>query len=107
MATSEQQLEALFRAETNESALNYPAIFEGFAEKGIAESDIKPRVNVFTYNAWKAKERQVRRGEHGVRVITWIVCKSKDIDASTGEAKPFKRQKAATVFHVSQTDPIQ
>ena len=104
-ATAEQQSEALSRATNNLSMLNYPAIYEGFEEKGI--SDIQPRVNVFTYNAWKAKGRQVRKGEHGVKVVTWIDCRSKDIDPDTGEPKQYKRAKSATVFHISQTDPIQ
>ncbi len=104
-ATVEQQSEALSRATNNLSMLNYPAIYEGFEEKGI--SDIQPRVNVFTYNAWKAKGRQVRKGEHGVKVVTWIDCKSKEIDPDTGEPKQYKRAKSATVFHISQTDPIQ
>ena len=104
-ATAEQQSEALSRATNNLSMLNYPAIYEGFEEKGI--SDIQPRVNVFTYNAWKAKGRQVRKGEHGVKVVTWIDCKSKDIDPDTGEPKQYKRAKSATVFHISQTDSIQ
>ncbi len=104
-ATAEQQSEALSRAETNQSLLNYPAIYEGFEEKGI--SDIQPRVNVFTYHAWRAKGRQVRKGEHGVKVVTWIDCKSKDIDPDTGEPKQYKRAKSATVFHISQTDRIQ
>ncbi len=104
-ATTQQQSEALSRATNNLSMLNYPAIYEGFAEKGI--SDVIPRENVFTYNAWRAKGRQVRKGEHGVKVVTWIDCKSKDIDPDTGEPKKYKRAKSATVFHISQTDPIQ
>ncbi len=104
-ATIQQQSEALSRATSNLSMLNYPAIYEGFEGKGI--SDIRPRENVFTYNAWKAKGRQVRKGEHGVKVVTWIDCKSKDIDPDTGEPKKYKRAKSATVFHISQTDPIQ
>ncbi len=105
-ATTQQQSEALSRAETNQSLLNYPAIYGGFIDKGIAESDIIPRVNVFTYNAWKAKGRQVLKGEHGVKVVTWIDCKSKDIDPDTGEPKQYKRAKSATVFHISQTGAI-
>ena len=99
------QAEALFRAENSNSTSNYPAIYEGFEAKGI--SDIQPRVNVFTYHAWKAKGRQVRKGEHGVKVVTWITCKSKKIDRDTGEPETYKRAKSATVFHISQTDPIQ
>jgi hypothetical protein len=40
--------------------------------KGIPESEIKPRENVFTFHAWKALDRSVKRGEHGVKVVTFI-----------------------------------
>ena len=56
------------RAVHGQSLSNFPAIFQGFAAKGIPESEIKPRENVFTFNAWKALGRVVRRGEHGVKV---------------------------------------
>jgi antirestriction protein ArdC len=64
-----------------------PAIFQGFAAKGIPEAEIKPRENVFTYQAWRALGRQVRRGEHSVKVVTFIDSKSKEIDQDTGERK--------------------
>ena len=54
-------IDALDRATTNQSLTNYPAIYEGFMDKGIAEGDIKPRENVFTFNAWKALGRSVSR----------------------------------------------
>ena len=59
-------LESLKRAVSGQSFTNFPAIFQGFAAKGIPESEIKPRENVFTFQAWKALGRVVRRGEHGV-----------------------------------------
>jgi hypothetical protein len=48
MTRTELQNEALERARTSQALSNYPAIFEGFMAKGIAEADIKPRENVFT-----------------------------------------------------------
>ena len=93
------QSEALSRATNNLSMLNYPAIYEGFEAKGV--TDIQPRVNIFTYHAWKAKGRQVRKGEHGVKVVTWI----KGTDKKTGKEKTYPKR--TTVFHISQTDPIQ
>ena len=66
--------EALSRATSGMSVSNYPTIYGGFIQKGIPESEIKPRENVFTYNAWRALGRQVRRGEHGVKVLTFIDC---------------------------------
>jgi antirestriction protein ArdC len=71
-----------------------------------ATSEIKPRENVFTYNAWRALGRQVRRGEHGVKVLTFIDCQRKDEE--TGQLKErFRRPFSTTVFHISQTDEIQ
>ena len=72
-ATQELQQEALSRAVSGQSVCNYREIFAGFMARGIPEEDIKPRENVFTYNAWRALGRQVRKGEHGVKCLTFIV----------------------------------
>ena len=101
------QHEALTRATSGQSFANYGSIFEGFMARGIPEQDIKPRENVFTYNAWKALGRQVRKGEHGVKCLTFIQCQAKETDARTGEKKSFRRPWTTTVFHVSQTDAVQ
>jgi antirestriction protein ArdC len=87
---------------------NYPDIFRGFMAKGIAESDIRPRENIFTYHAWRALGRQVRRGEHGVKITSWAPCERKERDTATGAEKvtTVRRCVTAVVFHVSQTEPI-
>jgi hypothetical protein len=115
----EVQQEALARAASGQSLGNWPAIVAGFLAKGIPEADIRPRENVFTYHAWRALGRQVRRGEHGVKVVTFITTAAGDApadDAASGAAdagtgSPAKRRGGrrpwtATVFHISQTDPI-
>ena len=104
---SQSRLESLKRAVSGQSLTNLPAIFQGFAAKGIPEAEIKPRENVFTYQAWRALGRQVRRGEHGVKVVTFIESKSREIDQDTGEAKRVRRPWSTTVFHISQTDPLE
>jgi hypothetical protein len=98
MNKSEQANEALDRAESGSSLSNYPAIYAGFMAKGISESDIHPRENVFTFAAWIAKGRVVKRGEHGVKVVSWIPITDKESGEITG-----KRPKSATVFHETQT----
>lgn len=103
MATANQeaiQAEALDRAVNGQSLSNYPAIFEGMMAKGIPEDQIKPRENVFTFHAWKRLGRVVCKGEHGVRVTTWITYD----DKRDGETK--RRPKSSTVFHISQTKPL-
>src|ERR1700676_2086110 len=81
--------DALQRAISGQSLSNFPAIFRGFAAKGIPESEIKPRENVFTFDAWKALGRVVRRGEHGVKVTTFIECSKENKE--TGEKESFRR----------------
>lgn len=105
MTNHEQQQEALSRATTSPALTNYPTIYSGFLEKGIPESEIRPRENVFTFNAWKALGRHVRKGEHGVRVITYIPIKTKELDPTTGEPRMGSRPWHTTVFHISQTEP--
>ena len=104
---SQSQQESLTRAVSGQSFTNFPAIFQGFAAKGIPESEIKPRENVFTFDAWKALGRVVRRGEHGVKVVTFIESRSKETDADTGERKVIRRPWTTTVFHVSQTEALK
>jgi len=96
--------EALDRVLSSTSTRNFPAIYGEFMARGIAESDILPRVNVFTYAAWQAKGRQVRKGEKGVRVVTFKPCKKRRDD---GSEETYRTPSASTVFHITQTDPIQ
>jgi antirestriction protein ArdC len=109
----EMQQEALDRATNGQTLSNFPAIFLGFMAKGIPESEIKPRENVLTYHAWRALGRQVRRGEHGVKVCTFVACEGKRDESAGDEADPnkakrgYRRPWTATVFHVSQTDPVR
>lgn len=97
--------EALDRATSSLALSNYPAIYAGFMEKGIPEREISPRVNVFTYAAWLAQGRHVRKGEHGVQVLTYLET-SKEVEKEDGtlETKISKRPWKTTVFHVSQTE---
>ena len=106
---NETQDEALSRATQNQSVANYPAIFEGFMALGILENDIKPRENVFTYQAWRALGRQVRKGEHGIRVFTYVPMTKKTTDDDGNETREDigRKPKSTTVFHVSQTEAIQ
>ena len=110
----QMQREALDRAVSGQTLSNWPAIFAGFVAKGIPESEIKPRENVFTYHAWRALGRQVRRSEHGVKVCTFVACEGNrdESEPTADEAEPnkanrgYRRPWTATVFHVSQTDPV-
>ncbi len=96
--------ESLERAQGNHSTANYGTIIMEFAKRGIPVSEIEPRINVLTFAAWKALGRHVRKGERGVKIVTWIPCDStreKDGDKITVQGT---RPWTATVFHISQTD---
>ena len=96
--TMTHQAEALQRATTNQSFANYPAIIEGFAARGIPPEQIRPRENVFTFNAWRQLSRTVKKGEKGVQITTWIPVEK--------DGEKFVRPKLTTVFHITQTQPL-
>ncbi|MCC7376983.1 MAG: hypothetical protein IT581_20150 [Verrucomicrobiales bacterium] len=96
------------RAQTGQSMANFGAIIEAFTARGIPAEEIRPRENVFTYQVWRQMGRQVRKGEKGVRITTFIP--TVRIDHVGGESREVvtgRRPWFATVFHESQTDPIQ
>ncbi len=103
---NDRQAEALSRALTGQSWSNFPAIIQGFKTRGIPEDQIMPRENVFTYQAWRALGRQVRKGEHGIKVVTFIKRDKKTEDSETGEVKlqTYSMPRTVSVFHISQTD---
>src|SRR3990167_3523626 len=104
MTKQELATVALDRARSGQSVANYRAIITGFTARGVPADAIIPRENVFTYHAWRALGRQVRKGEHGVKVGTWVERGGK-IDPETGEETAgYRFPRATTVFHVSQTD---
>ena len=85
--------------------MNYVAILEGFAARGIPMDEIKPRENVFTFWAWKALGRRVKKGEHGVKATTFIpVSGKKSAGENPGAAKGYRMPRTVTVFHISQTE---
>jgi hypothetical protein len=99
LSLDEIRAEALDRAKNGASMSNYAAILSGFIAKGIPASEIFPRENVFTFNAWKALGRSVKKGEHGVKITTFV-----NVDGDEGEeSESYRIPKTVTVFHISQT----
>lgn len=78
------------KAQRGMSIHNDTIVIAAFQERGI---EATPRVDVFTFNAWLAKGRVVRKGQKGVKIVTFF-------------EKPdgAKVSRSVTVFHVSQTD---
>lgn len=107
MKTIETPAQALQRIENSSNTANYESVIAAFAARGIPIEEIIPRENVLTYKAWLAAGRQVQRrpanvpqGQWGVKIptIEEITCRKTN--------KPKKVRTFATVFHISQTDPI-
>jgi antirestriction protein ArdC len=92
--------DSLSRAKCGTSMANDLAVIHGFAARGI---NATPREDVFTYQAWLALGRQVRKGEKSLKISTWKPCSKKKPDGTTEQyVIPWN----AAVFHISQTDPI-
>lgn len=112
MSRAEAQQAALQSALADRSMANYEPIIAGFMDKGIPAEEITPRENVFTYNAWLALGRQVQKGQSGVKVITYIEAKGKKAKAEEGaqgegDGSPYLFPRTTTVFHISQTQPVE
>ena len=93
------QAAALGRAREGRTCTNDLLIIAAYAAKGI---DAHPRVDCFTFNAWKALHHHVKKGEHGIRVLTYA---HKETVKSDGTTEEHSFPTSAVVFHVSQTDP--
>ncbi|RIE17699.1 ArdC family protein [Candidatus Cryosericum septentrionale] len=93
------QTAALGRAREGRTCTNDLLIIAAYAAKGI---DAHPRIDVFTFNAWKALHRHVRKGEHGIHVAIYA---HKDTVKSDGTTEEQSFPVSAVVFHVTQTDP--
>ena len=107
MKKENQYLEALERARNGSSLKNDLAVKLAFQNRGIPEAEIKPRENVLTFDAWRALGRTVKKGEHGVKVLTIVEYEEQ---AKNPEQALSPRRKTAprrtTVFHVSQTKTL-
>lgn len=94
---AEAAQQALERAVNSSSEENDRLVIAAFRERGLPEQEIRPRENVLTFTAWKAKGRVVKRGEKGVAVPTLVEYQ----DEASGQPK--KVWSNAWVFHESQT----
>lgn len=93
------QTAALERAQGGKTCGNDLLVIAAFAARGI---DAHPRVDVFTFAAWKALHRHVRRNEHGVHVASYARRQEVKPDGTTAE---HSFPTSAVVFHITQTDP--
>ena len=57
----------------------------------------------FTYRRWQAQGMQVQKGEHGVKLTTWVTFERED---SQGKVTVHKRPKGTTVFCRCQVAPV-
>lgn len=65
----------------------------------------QPYLDWFTYQRWQAQGFQVRKGEHGIRLLTWVAQET-DPDTDAIQLKsPKKRPWRYTAFCRCQVDP--
>jgi protein-L-isoaspartate O-methyltransferase len=107
-SSTESPADALARIEASQNASNYPAIVSAFAARGIPAEQVLPRENVFTYRAWQAKGRQVKRGEKSVKIDVWIEYEKKPGEGApaASPAEKCRARRSVAVFHISQTEAI-
>jgi len=103
--------EALSRARGNFSMANFGQVIAEFAARGIPADEIHPKDNVFTFHAWRALGRTVRRGEHGVKLTTFAPLppskREREEAAAAGRVADGRcRPVTSVVFHISQTEPL-
>ncbi len=106
MNTTDTDLEALDRARHCRGRENIARVYAAFIERGIPESDILPGENVLTYRAWKALGHFVCKGQHGVRLVTYIECDRKVERDGKETTERVTFPKSTHVFHISQTKPM-
>lgn len=104
---AQAQAQALTRAVTGQSIANYQQIIQGFLAKGIPADQITPRENIFTFQTWKALGRYVRKGEHGVKITTFLPIEKTIIVNGIEQTEIRTRPFSATVFHISQTEKYE
>jgi antirestriction protein ArdC len=93
-----EKLAAKIQEQTGQDSKNIKTVLVEFCARGVDLKQIKPNVNVLTYKKWRDKGRQVRKGEHGVKIIVMI--------ENSDNKKANRVPRKTTVFHISQTDPI-
>lgn len=97
---------ALARARNGNPCANDTRVLAAFVARGLPVKDVNPRVNVLTYRAWRALGRQVAKGEHGVRLTTWLSTPEERDKSGKVTRRKGKRPRAAYVFHESQLMPV-
>ena len=77
--------------------------FHGYSPGNVLLISIQfPKASrVAGYRTWQSLGRQVRKGEHGIRILAPIVCRDRDCDDDEDRVVAFK---TAHVFDVSQTE---
>lgn len=65
--------------------------------------------HVAAYREWQKRGRQVRRGEHGIRILAPMTLRRNDEETEDTEQddKPRVVFRPTSVFDISQTDPIE
>lgn len=116
MERLEEGVRGVFESERYRRYLSVMSRFHGYsANNCLLIAMQRPDATLVAgYRAWQDRfGRQVKRGEHGIRILSPVVVKAKEADAGPGEADagtdegPGRRLEGfrlATVFDVSQTD---
>ena len=103
---TETDLEALDRARHCRGRENIATVYSAFMDRGIPEAEILPGENVLTFRAWRALGRCVCKGQHGVRLLTYVERDRKVERDGKETTERVTFPKSTHVLHVSQTKPL-
>lgn len=86
------------------SVANAALVLGALTERGCS---CEPYQDVYTFARWRAQNRTVRRGEHGIRLPV-IVTGSREVrdDDGTAQVRAYKLLRTSCVFCRCQTDEI-
>ena len=109
MTTTETNEQKLERIKNSGFGQNDALAIMHFDACGIPASDIDPKHNVLTFNAWKGAGRVVAKGANGCPLTIWIPKRGKqavsDDSSDKEKAAGGMYPKTSRVFHISQTIP--
>ena len=91
------------------SVANAAAVAASIAARGC---QCRPYEDVFTFARWRAQGRVVRRGEHGLRLVTYVTVlervdqNGETADGANDQPRGYRMPRPTFVFCRCQTDEL-
>ena len=100
---TQKMTETQARTFDGHSTANETIVLMELAAKGCTSCE--PYKDIFTYRRWQAQGFQVQKGEHGIKLTTYIPIHKTDDDGK--QVQTGRRPRTTTVFCACQVKPIE